>query len=150
MKNIISISLIIIMGLSLNSCSKEKLISRRVKGFWTIDVYQKSVYGDGSPILSESNSFNTAGSFEFDGDGNGRFNILKDLGEGTYFGNSEFQWTNTDETISIRTSSGTKTFQIIEGEKDRMVFEREVKNFYFSGNDHDVVYEMDERITLIK
>ncbi len=150
MKNLISIALVIILGLSLNSCSKEKLISKRLVGKWQIDIYQKTVYGDGSPVLSESNSFNTAGDFEFNEDGNGRYNILKDLGEGVYFGDAEFQWTNTATTLSIRTNSGTNTFQFVENTKDKMIVEREVKNFYFPGSDHDVTYEMDERITLIK
>lgn len=150
MNKIFSISLLIIFGIVISSCSKQSLIERRLEGTWQIDVYQKTVYGDGVPVLSESGSNNMVGTFIFDADGKGLYNILKNLGEGTYFGDAEFLWTNTSTTVSIRTNTGTNVFTIETNTKDEMVFEREVKSFYFPDNDHEVYYEMIERITLVK
>jgi len=150
MNKILSISILIIFGIIISSCSKQSLIERRLVGTWQVDVYQKTVYGDGDPVLSESGSFNMVGTFIFESDGKGMYNILKNLGEGTYTGDAEFIWTNTESTLSIRTNTGTNVFTFVKNDKDEMIFEREVKSFYFPENDHEVYYEMIERITLVK
>ena len=113
------LTLILFVG---SSCSKENRIARRLEGMWSIDVYQKTVYGDNSPVFSESSSVNNAGTFEFNDDGTGMYNILKNLGTNTYTGDAEFLWTNTSETVSIKTTSGTNTYELLESKSDKMVW----------------------------
>ncbi|MEA3445095.1 MAG: hypothetical protein U9R19_10265 [Bacteroidota bacterium] len=142
--------ILILSAIILLSCSKEKQIARRLEGMWQVDIYQKSVYGNGSPVITESGSAGNAGSFEFFSNGEGQYNIIKDLGDNMYYGDDEFLWTNTSETISIRTNSGlTKKFDVVENKTDKMIFERS-QVYYFSDGEQGVSYTMDERITLVK
>lgn len=150
MKSVRITLVFIILAIVAGSCSKENLIARRLEGVWKIDVYQKSVYGDNLPVISQSSSVSNAGTFEFREDGTGLYNILKNLGSNTYTGDAEFLWTNTKSTLSIKTNSSTNKYDLTETKKSKMVLERTVKNYYFPGNDHNVSYEMEERITLTK
>ena len=150
MKGFRTILIFVILGLITGSCSTENTIARRLEGMWTIDVYQKTVYGNNIPVIAESSSVNNAGTFEFLDDGSGWYNILKNLGTNTYTGDAEFFWTNTGTTVSIRTNMGTNTYELTESKSDRMIWERNVKNYYFPGSENGITYEMDERIVVTK
>ncbi len=150
MKRVQTIAMLLLLSLVISSCSKQKQIARRLEGMWQVDVYQKTVYGDGNPILAESGSAGNAGTFEFFDDGKGKYNILKNLGNNMFYGDEEFVWTNTSDAVSIRTNSGaTKKFDVITNKNDKMVFERS-QPYPYGGGQPGVAYTMDERITLVK
>ncbi|MCF8372450.1 MAG: hypothetical protein K9H64_12550 [Bacteroidales bacterium] len=151
MKRLHSVLFILLSAIILVSCSKEKILSKRLEGMWDIDVYQKIVYGDGTPLPPpESGTAGNAGKFEFFSDGKGQFNVIKDLGQDMYFGEDDFLWTNTSESVSIRTTTGgTKKFEVVTNKKDKMVWER-TQIYSYSGGQHGVSYTMEERITLLK
>ena len=151
MKRTQSVLLLLLSALLLISCSKEKILAKRLEGMWTIDVYQKSVYGNGTPVpFPESNSASNAGKFEFFDDGKGQFNLTKDLGQDTFQDEGTFLWTNTGNSVSIRIDGGfTKKFDVVTNKKDKMVWERS-QVYYYSEGESGVNYTMDERLTLVK
>ena len=151
MKSFRLIGLLLISTFVLTSCSKEKILAKRLEGMWTIDVYQKVVYGDGTPVpFPESNSAGNAGKMEFWDDGTGQYNVVKDLGQDMWYGEGEFDWTNTSETVSIRSTTGsTKKFDVVTNKKNKQVWERS-QIYYFSDGEPGVKYTLEERITLVK
>lgn len=151
MKRLSSVLFIILSAIIVLSCSKEKILTKRLEGKWDIDVYSKTVYGNGTPVPPpESGSVGNAGKFEFFSDGKGQFNINRNLGQDTYTGFDEFVWTNTGETVSIRTPSGmTKKFDVTTNKKSKMVWERS-QVYYYAEGQSGVNYTMEERLTLVK
>ncbi len=151
MKRLQSVLLLIMSAIILVSCSKEKILAKRLEGMWSIDVYQKSVYGNGTPVPPpESATAGNAGNFEFFSNGEGQFNVVKNLGKDTYYGEGDFHWTNTGNTVSIRAvSGGTKKFDVVTNKKDKMVWER-TQIYYYPDGEQGVNYTMEERITLVK
>jgi hypothetical protein len=141
---------VIFGGLLMAGCSKEYILSKRLEGKWKVIIYQKTVYAQGMPVLDQSNSVDSAGTFEFFDSGKGKYIILKNLGEGTYTGNGDFTWTNTADILSIKINNLTEKFQVITNTKSKIELLSEDTDFSFSGSTPGVLYSMEERILLRK
>lgn len=138
----------LISMLILSGCSKEKQLSNRLEGRWSISVYQKTVYAEGEPVMEESNSYENAGTFEFLKNGTGLFNILVDLGEGTYTDNGDFTWTNTADVLSIKYNGFIEKFDVIKNSKNEIEIMSYDADFYFTNSEPGILYTMEERIVL--
>ncbi len=132
------------------SCSEADEVANNLEGSWNIAVYQKTVYQGTTLNLEESGTFENKGQIEFNSNGKGYYNVLEDLGAGTYYGSGEFTWTNTADEVSIISGFETKNFSIVESGKSTFELEREVSDFYFPGSEPGVSYSMIERLVLEK
>ncbi len=139
-----------ILVLALSSCSEESQIAKNVEGIWDIAVYQKTVYQDNNIELNLSGTFEFKGKIEFNSSGKGYYNILEDLGTGTYYGSANFTWTNTSDQLTIMEGTSSKIFNIINHSKTSFELERVVDDFYFPGSEPGLRYSMIERLILEK
>ena len=119
MKKILTLTLsIAMMAILFTSCSKEKTLSKRLEGTWTIDKIDGTITpaggGAGTPI-----SFTQAGTFTFKDDGTGSNSIVI-LGQTN---NSTFNWTNTATTVTITESGQTPiVLTVTTNEKTKQVW----------------------------
>jgi hypothetical protein len=132
------------------SCSKEKILEKRLEGRWLVSVYQKNVYTETTPVLSKSLSFSSAGNINFNSNGSGTYHFVYDFQESCFDLDGTFDWDNTADEVIFRESTGTKTYDVTKNTSSEIVLERTVKPFYYSGMDPDSEYYMTERLKLKK
>lgn len=127
MKNIkYSIGLVALtLALSLvfvSCCKDEKKIEKWIVGTWELDRYVQQDFKDGN-LADESESVDQ-GKVQFNKDGTG-----DDIG-GNFIG-GDFEWSNTDETLTLITGSGSTIYDIDEFSESKFVFSLTDEN----GND---------------
>ena len=151
MKTGIKILTLLLTVLVLTSCSDEKKLAKNLEGLWDISVYQKSVFMNGNvPDLDNSDSKENAGTIEFLENGKGKYNVLYDLGAGTFFDNGDFTWTNGASEVTLKYGSITETFEVIKNSKDKMELIHMDSDFYFEDSEPGVIYSMEESLVLEK
>lgn len=106
--------MLVALSLVFVSCRKdEKKIEKWIVGTWELDRYVQQDYKDGE-LVDESESTDQ-GKVQFNKDGTG-----EDIG-GNFIG-GDFEWSNTDETLTLITGSGTTNYDIDEFSESKFVF----------------------------
>ncbi|MFW5793686.1 MAG: hypothetical protein ACOCWC_05330 [Bacteroidota bacterium] len=110
-----------------SACSKddETKINNWIIGTWSIDKYEQLDFEDGV-LVSESESVNQ-GEVRFYEDGTGY-----DIG-GNFIG-EEFEWSNTDTYLILKSGGGTTTYDIESFSETNFAFSITDRN----GDDWDV------------
>ena len=114
-----TISILLISLFLVSGCKKsdEEVIGKWIIGTWELDRYVQQNFKDGV-LQGESESLNQ-GKVKFRDDG-----IGEDIG-GNFIG-GDFEWSNTNENLTLITGAGT-TIYVIE--------EYSISNFVFSLTD---------------
>ena len=110
-----TISIFLISLFLVSGCKKtdEEVIGKWVIGTWELDRYVQQNFKDGV-LQGESESLNQ-GKVKFRDDG-----IGEDIG-GNFIG-GEFEWSNTNEKLTLITGAGTTIYVIDEYSKSNFVF----------------------------
>ena len=110
-----SISIFLISLLLVSGCKKteEEAIGEWIIGVWELDRYVQLDFKDGV-LHGESESLNQ-GKVKFSDDGTG-----EDIG-GNFIG-GDFEWSNTNEILTLITGAGTTIYDIEEYSKSNFVF----------------------------
>lgn len=117
------VALTLALSLVFVSCRKdEKKIEKWIVGTWELDRYVQQDFKDGN-LADESESVDQ-GKVQFNKDGTG-----DDIG-GNFIG-GDFEWSNTDETLTLITGSGSTIYDIDEFSESKFVFSLTDEN----GND---------------
>lgn len=117
------VAFILALSLVFVSCRKEeKKIEKWIVGTWELDRYVQQDYQNGE-LVSDSESVDQ-GKVKFNKDGTG-----DDIG-GNFIG-GDFEWSNTEETLTLITGAGTTIYEIEEYSKSKFVFSLTDQN----GND---------------
>lgn len=97
-----------------SGCKKEESkIEDWIVGNWELDKYEQLDYKDG--VLASSSESLNQGKVKFSDNGKG-----EDIG-GTFIG-GDFEWSNTDKTLTLITGSGTTIYKIEEYSKSDFIF----------------------------
>jgi hypothetical protein len=109
------ISILLISIFLFSGCKKtdEEVIGKWIIGTWELDRYVQQNFKDGV-LQGESESLNQ-GKVKFREDG-----IGEDIG-GNFIG-GDFEWSNTNETLTLITGAGTTIYVIEEYSKSYFVF----------------------------
>lgn len=104
-----------------SACSKneELTIENWITGTWELDKYLQQDFKD-DILVSESESLNQ-GKVQFNEDGTG-----EDIG-GNFIG-SEFEWSNTDEKLTLISGSDTTLYDIEEYSQTYFIFSLTISN----------------------
>lgn len=113
--NTIATFLLLTVFTVFSSCQKDEseTIEKWIVGTWELDRYVQQDFKDGV-LESESESLNQ-GKIKFNDDGTG-----DDIG-GNFIG-GEFEWSNTEEKLTLITGAGTTVYDIEEYSKNNFVF----------------------------
>lgn len=115
--------MLVALSLVFISCRKdEKKIEKWIVGTWELDRYVQQDFKDGN-LVDESESVDQ-GKVKFNKDGTG-----EDIG-GNFIG-GDFEWSNTNETLTLITGSGTIIYDIDEYSESNFIFSLTDQN----GND---------------
>lgn len=115
--------MLVALSLVFVSCRKdEKKIEKWIVGTWELDRYVQQDFKDGN-LADESESVDQ-GKVQFNKDGTG-----DDIG-GNFIGGG-FEWSNTNETLTLITGSGTTIYDIDEFSESKFIFSLTDQN----GND---------------
>lgn len=97
-----------------SGCKKEESkIEDWIVGNWELDKYEQLDYKDG--VLASSSESLNQGKVKFSDNGKG-----EDIG-GNFIG-GDFEWSNTDKTLTLITGSGTTIYKIEEYSKSDFIF----------------------------
>lgn len=97
-----------------SGCKKEESkIEDWIVGNWELDKYEQLDYKDG--VLASSSESLNHGKVKFSDNGKG-----EDIG-GNFIG-GDFEWSNTDKTLTLITGSGTTIYKIEEYSKSDFIF----------------------------
>jgi hypothetical protein len=98
-----------------SGCKKDEAetIEKWIVGTWELDKYEQQDFKDG--ILHSSSESLNQGKVKFNDDGTG-----DDIG-GNFIG-GEFEWSNTENKLTLITGSGTTLYDIEEYSKTDFVF----------------------------
>ena len=106
--------MLVALSLVFVSCRKdEKKIEKWIVGTWELDRYVQQDFKDGN-LADESESVDQ-GKVQFNKDGTG-----DDIG-GNFIGGG-FEWSNTNETLTLITGSGTTIYDIDEFSESKFIF----------------------------
>ncbi|MCH8904050.1 MAG: hypothetical protein IIA45_09075 [Bacteroidetes bacterium] len=107
--------ILILLFVTLGSCSKKQNIAHQLKGSWNVDEYELEEYVDGE--LKNNEVRYNEGTLTFSEDGTGTssgFNFVS--------GQTSFTWSNTSATLTITAGGSTIEYDIIENSNTSFIF----------------------------